>query len=154
MDAVGDGGDRHLLGVEARPQAREHLPADLAVEGGDAVGALGQAQAHDRHVEQVLAAAGVVLAAQLQDASGVDSGQFAAIAEVPRDELAVEAVDAQAGTGVWVVKTAPRADALQGGVEVGALGDEFADAFEAEESGVALVGVEDLGGAGWPVRRQ
>ena len=29
---VGDGGDRHLLGVEARPQAGEHLPADVTVQ--------------------------------------------------------------------------------------------------------------------------
>ena len=54
-----------------------------------------------------------------------------------------------AGTGVWVVKTVRRAADLERGVEVelrAALGDgELADPLEAEEAGVALVGVEHLG---------
>ena len=54
-----------------------------------------------------------------------------------------------AGTGVWVVKTVERAADLERGVEVearAALGDrELADPLEAEEAGVALVGVEHLG---------
>lgn len=46
----------------------------------------------------------------------------------------------------------PGAHGLQGAVEVESLALEFADAFEAEEACVALVGVEDLGrgGAGEP----
>ena len=52
VHAVGDRADRHLVGVESRPQAAEHLPGDRAVQLGHAVGALGQPQAHVRHVEQ------------------------------------------------------------------------------------------------------
>ena len=52
-----------------------------------------------------------------------------------------------AGTGVWVVKTVPARDSLERRVEV-ELGPswrpELADPLEAEEAGVALVGVEDL----------
>ena len=50
-----------------------------------------------------------------------------------------------AGTGVWVVKTVPARTASRRGVEVEPLVAEFADAFQAEEAGVALVGVEHLG---------
>ena len=53
-----------------------------------------------------------------------------------------------AGTGVCVVKTVPARDDLERGVEVelgpSSLG-ELADPLEAEEAGVALVGVEHLG---------
>ena len=54
-----------------------------------------------------------------------------------------------AGTGVCVVKTVDGAAHLERGVEVeprAALGHgELADPLEAEEAGVALVGVEHLG---------
>ena len=51
-----------------------------------------------------------------------------------------------AGTGVWVVNTVPARTASSAVVEVEALvGGELADALEAEEAGVALVGVEHLG---------
>ena len=60
-----------------------------------------------------------------------------------------------AGTGVWVVKTVPARTASSAGVEVQPLVAEFGDAFQAEEAGVALVGVEHLGGgvAGEPAVR-
>ena len=52
-----------------------------------------------------------------------------------------------AGTGVWVVKTVPaRPPRAPRRSQDGVGGDELADALEAEEAGVALVGVEHLGG--------
>ena len=54
-----------------------------------------------------------------------------------------------AGTGVWVVKTVEARAHLERGLEVDlrpGLGDrELADPLEAEEAGMALVGVEHLG---------
>ena len=50
-----------------------------------------------------------------------------------------------AGTGVWVVNTPPPRDRLDGGGERQPGADELADPLEAEEAGVALVGVEHLG---------
>ena len=54
-----------------------------------------------------------------------------------------------AGTGVWVVKTVARAHGLERLVEGHALGaHELADPLDAEEAGVALVGVVDVRGRG------
>ena len=49
-----------------------------------------------------------------------------------------------AGTGVWVVKTPPGPHRLDGLGERQAAVDQLADPLEAEEAGVALVGVEHL----------
>ena len=47
---------------------------------------------------------------------------------------------------MWVVKTVPARAFSTGRVEVETVGlDELADPLDAEEAGVALVGVEDLG---------
>lgn len=94
VDAVGDGGDRHLLGVEARPEPGEHLPADLAVQQGDPVRPLAQTQAHHGHVEEVRLASGIGLHAEGEDALDVDAREFGVGAEVAGDRLPVEAVDA------------------------------------------------------------
>ena len=88
VHAVGDRADRHLRGVEARPQPAEHVAADGAVQLGDAVRALREPQAHVRHVEQ----AGVVLGAQREDALGVHARQQRLGAEVVLHEV-------DAGTG-------------------------------------------------------
>ncbi len=145
VDAVGDGGDGHFFGVESRPESGEHGAADGAVQGGDAVGALGEAQAHGGHVEDAGFAAEGGLVAEGEDAAGVDAGQGAVLAEVAGDQGAVEAVDAGRDGGVGG-EDGPGPDGLQGAVEVEPVALEFPDAFEAEEAGVALVGVEDLGG--------
>ena len=63
VHAVGDRPDRHLGGVEPRPQLVEHRPADPAVQQRDAVGPLGQPQAHVRHVELLR----IVLGAERED---------------------------------------------------------------------------------------
>ena len=84
VHAVRDRGDRHLVGVEARPQAVEHLPADHAVQLGDAVGPLRQPQPHDRHVEHRRVAAGVVLGAEREDPLDRHAGAVAVAAEVGR----------------------------------------------------------------------
>ncbi len=151
---VGDGGDRHLLGVESRPQSGEHLPADLAVQQRDPVGPLPEPEPHHGHVEQVGLAPGVALHPQVEDAVDVDAGQFGAGAEVPGDQLAVEAVDAGRDGGVRGEHRAG-ADGLQGGVEVEPGVGQLGDPLQAEEPGVPLVGVEDLrcGVAGEPAVR-
>ena len=51
-----------------------------------------------------------------------------------------------AGTGVWVVNTVPaRAASMASSQLSPSRGDELADALQAQESGVSLVGVEHLG---------
>ncbi len=154
VDAVGDGVDRHLGGVEARPEAVEHGPADLAVQGGDAVGALGQPQAHGGHVEEPGIPAAPALGAEREHLVDRDAGQRRVAGEVPGDQVAVEAVDAGRHGGVGGEEGAGP-DGLQGGGEVEAGGllpalparrDELPDPLDAEEAGVPLVGVEDLGG--------
>ena len=67
VHAVGDRADRHVGLVEGRPEAVEHAAADVAVQLGDAVGALGQPEAHHRHVEHRRVAALVVLGAERED---------------------------------------------------------------------------------------
>lgn len=141
---VGHGGDRHLLGVESRPESGEHLPADLPVQQRDAVGALGEAQAHHGHVEEVGFAAGVGLHAEGEDPAHVHARELRVGTEVPGDQLPVEAVDAGRDGGVRG-EDGPRPDRLQAGVEVQSLVAEFGDPLQAEEAGVPLVGVEDLG---------
>ena len=80
-----------------------------------------------------------------------DAGRRVVAAEVLRDEIDREAVDARGHGGVRGEHGARAAD-LERLVERHRriLGDELADALEAEEAGVALVRVEDLGcrGAG------
>ncbi len=115
------------------------------MQGGDAVGPLGEAQAHHRHVEEAGVPSGVGLRAEAQDPVDVDAGQFAVVAEVPGDELALEPVYPGGHRGVRR-EDRPGPHRLQGGVEVEARLGELADAFQAEEPGVSLVGVEDLGG--------
>ena len=66
VDAVGDRADRDLGLVEGRPQSVEHAARHVAVQLGDAVGALGEAEAHDGHVEDRGVAAVVVLGAERQ----------------------------------------------------------------------------------------
>ena len=146
VDAVGDRADRDLVVVEARPQAGEHPAADLAVQQAHAVGALAEPQAHDRHVEHGRVAALVVLGAEREDPLDRDAGAGVVAAEVLRDQLAREAVDARRAPGVWVVNTVPARAACSASSKVRPCGlDELADALEAEEAGVALVGVEHLG---------
>ena len=50
-----------------------------------------------------------------------------------------------AGTGVWVVNTPPPRTASMAASNGRPCGDQLADPLEAEEAGVALVGVEDVG---------
>ena len=93
-------------------------------------------------------AALVVLGAERQDPVDRHAGVAPALAEVLLDEGAREAVDAGRHRGVGREDRRGAAD-LERGVEVelrAVLGDrELADPLQAEEAGVALVGVEDLG---------
>ena len=148
MHAVGDRGDRHLVVVEARPQAVEHLAADDAVQLRDAVGALGEAQAHDGHVEHAGRAALVGLGAELQQPLDGHALEGLGAAEVELDERGVEAVDAGGHRGVRG-EDGGGAHGLERLVEGHRLGaHELADPLDAEEAGVALVGVVDVGGRG------
>ena len=155
VHAVGDRADRHVGLVEVGPEPVEHPARHVAVQLGDAVGALGQAEAHHRHVEDRGVAAVEVLGAEGQDLLGRHAGGRAVAREVLLDEVAREPVDAGRDRGVRGEHGAGAGD-LERGVEVElrAVGvdGELADPLEAEEARVALVGVEDLGlgGAGDP----
>ena len=100
----------------AGPQAGEHLAADLAVQLADAVGALGQPQPHDRHVEDLGVAAGVVLAPRVRIRSIGRPGQALSAAEVLADQIAREPVDAGRDRSVGSEDGA-RPGRLEGGVE-------------------------------------
>ena len=99
VHAVGDRGDRPLVGVELRPQAAEHAAADHAVQLRDAVGALREPEAHHRHVEHGRVAAVVVLGAEGEDPLDRDAGAGVVAAEVLLDQVAREAVDAGRAPG-------------------------------------------------------
>ncbi len=144
VHAVGHRRDRHLVGVERGPEPVEHPPADDAVELRHAVGALGQPQPHHGHVEDAGVAASVGLGAERQDALGRDAGQRVVAAEVLRDEVAREAVDA-GGDGRVRGEERAGSNRLDGGLErESLLVHELADALDAEEPGVPLVRVEHL----------
>ncbi len=151
MHAVRDRGDRHLRLVERGPQPVEHPAADLTVQLGDAVRALGEPEAHHRHVEHAAVAALEVLRAEAQDPVGRYAGDGALGAEVLLHQLAREAVDACRDGRVGREHGAGAGD-LDRGVEVEpgtVLGHgQLADSLESQEPGVALVGVEHLGGLG------
>ncbi len=145
VHAVGDRGDRYVGRVEARPQSGEHAAADHTVQLGHAVGPLGQPQPHDRHVEHTRVAAVEVLGAELEDAVDRDALAERVRREVLLDQLDREPVDPGRDRGVRGEHGAA-AGHLERGVEVQALlGGELADPLDAEEAGVALVGVEHLG---------
>ncbi len=120
----------------------------------DPVGALGEPEAHHGHVEEVRFAAGIGLHAEPEDAFDVDAREFGVGAEVAGDQLAVEAVDAGRDGGVGGEDGA-RPHRLQRRAELQALVAQFGDAFQSEEAGVTLVGVEHLrrGVAGEPAVR-
>ncbi len=121
----------------------EQLARDLPVQAADAVGALGQAQAHHGHVEH--RAVAVRLGAEVHDPVDVQPRLDPAGAEVALDEGAREPVDARLDRGVGGEDRAG-AGRLDGAGRVQALVlDQAADPLEPEVAGVALVGVEDLG---------
>jgi hypothetical protein len=136
---VGDRGDRHLLDVEAGPQRLEHLPADHAVQLAHAVGPLGEPQAHVRHVEP----AGVGLGSELEHPLDRERGPLRLLVVGP-DQVLGEPVDAGRDRGVGGEHGAG-AHAGQRLVEAEPVGGQLAHPLQAEEAGVALVGVEHLG---------
>jgi hypothetical protein len=139
---VGDVPDRHLGGLEPGPQAAEHVARHVAVQPAHAVGSLGQAQAHDGHVEGGVVAVG--LGPELHDLVDPQAGLDATGPEVALDERAREPVDAGGDRRVGGEDRAGP-DRLDGGRAVEALLlDQAPDALQAEEAGVALVGVEHL----------
>ena len=142
VDAVGDGGDRHLVGVEARPQRAEHVAADHAVQLADAVRALREPQPHVGHVELRR----VVLRAERDDPLDRHAGGAVVATELRLDQLDREPVDAGRHRRVRGEDRAgpDRRERVVEGQPV-ALG-QLADPLDAEEAGVALVGVEHLRG--------
>ena len=144
MHAVGDVRDRDGRSVEARPQPAEHLAAHRTVQLGHSVGALREAQPHDGHVEDVRVAALVVLGAERRDPFGGDAGPGVVTAEVLQHEVTTEPVDARRDRRMGGEDRA-RPRRLQRLVEAEAVVlDQLANAFDAEEAGMALVGVKDL----------
>ncbi len=114
------------------------------MQEGDAVRPSAEAQAHDGHVEHGRVAAVVVLGPEGEDALDGQAVDRHVAAEVLRDEVAAEPVDA-GGHGRVRREDRRGADGLERRVEREALLDELADALDAEEPRVALVGVVDLG---------
>ena len=114
------------------------------MELGHRVGAAGEAQAHHRHVEALVGlVAGPV--PELHELVEADAHLAGPRAEVALDQLAREAVDAgrHGRVGGEDARGPHRLDGLAVG-EARVL-HELADPLEAEEPGVALVGVEHLG---------
>ena len=107
VHAVGDRGDRPLVGVELRPQAAEHAAADHAVQLGDAVGALREPEAHHGHVEHRRVAAVVVLGAEREDAVDRDARRRRCRRRSTARSGRSGKRSMPAGTGVCVVKTVP-----------------------------------------------
>jgi hypothetical protein len=136
---VGDRGDRHLGDVEAGPQRLEHLPADHPVQPAHAVGPLGQPQAHVGHVEP----AGIALGTELEHPLDRQRGPLRLVVVGP-DHVLGEPVDAGRDRGVGGEHGA-RPHTGQRLVEAEPLGGQLAHPLQAEEAGVALVGVEHLG---------
>ena len=145
VHAVGDRGDEDLVGIEARPETGEHPAAHGTVQQAHAIGTLRQAQAHHGHVEDAGIPTLEGLRTQFEDAVDRHPGLGIVAAEEALDEFAREAIDAGGHRGVGGEDGA-RAHRLEGRVEVQAPHDELAHALESEESGVTLIGVEDLGG--------
>ncbi len=113
----------------------------------DTVGALGQPQTHDGHVEDRRVAVLEVLGAERQDPVDRDAFAEHVRREVLLDQLDREAVDTGRDRRVGGEDGAA-AGHLERGVEVEVLvAGELADPLDAEEPGVTLVGVEDLGGS-------
>ncbi len=146
VHAVGDRADRHLVRLEARVQRREHVPGHLAVQLGHPVRPLRQPQAHVRHVEP----APVVLGAERDDLVDHQAGQqpghpVAVRVQVVPDQVDREPVDPGRHRGVRGEHRAGphRGQRLRAGQAV--IGDQRVDPLQAEEAGVTLVHVEDLG---------
>ena len=116
--------------------------ATLAVQAADAVHARRHADAERGHVEDARIAAG--LGSERQQALQRQPGRDAARAEVARHQVVREAVDA-GGHGRVRREDGARAHDLQRVLGIGAALDELAHALDAEEAGVALVHVEDVG---------
>jgi len=161
MDTVGNTGDRHFRVVEPGPEAFEHVTAHHAVQLGDPVGALGQAQAHDCHVEHAGLASGIVLGTereQLLEGHARDGTvphdtvpHDTVPAEVEPDLVGAETVDTGRDGGVRGEDGAcpHRFQCLlerQGVRRVRA--GQLPDPFDAQEAGVTLVGVKDIRGRG------
>jgi hypothetical protein len=116
------------------------------VQLGDTVGALGQPEAHDRHVEDEGVAVRVAFPAQVQDLGHRHIRSQAGVEEV-LDLRGFKAVDAgghgrvgreHRGGPSGRQRFFPGQRLLRG--------HHFLDPLDAEEAGVAFVGVEHLGG--------
>src|SRR4030095_1339974 len=98
VDPVGDVADRHLRLPEPQPQAPAQLQRRPAGAAAAPVGRLGQAQAHDGHVEHRVVAVG--LGPELHDLLDPEAGVDPVLAEVALDEGPGEPVDAGLDRGV------------------------------------------------------
>ena len=109
---------------------------------GHPVGALGQPQAHDGHVEHERIAVGIVLAAEVQDLGYRNVGRQPGVEEV-LDLRDLEPVDAGRDRGVGGEHGggASGGQCLVPGQRFRG-GHHFLDPFHPEETGMALVGVE------------
>jgi len=144
VHAVGDGADGHVFGRVLRPDAPPHGARDRAVELGDAVVEAREPQRQDGHAEGFGFVARVFAAQRQKDLVG--QAQFARVVlEIGGHEFRREAVVSGRDRGMGG-EHARGGHQFQGGFE-GELVDlhEVADALQADEGGVALVHVDDLG---------
>ena len=99
--------DRHLGLVEGGPQPVEHPAADVAVQLGDAVGALGEPEAHHRHVEDAGSPPVVVLGAEREDPLDGHAGRRRCRRRSTARSARAGSGRCRPGTGVCVVNTVP-----------------------------------------------
>ena len=105
----------------------------------------GQAQTHDGHVEHARRSAGIGLGAEGEQPLDRHALEGLGAAEVPLDDRGVEAVDPGRDRGVRREdrRGSGRRSSASSKV-IPSLGDELVDPLDAEEAGVALVGVVDV----------
>ena len=116
------------------------------MQSGDTVGALGESQPHDGHVEHAGGAAFVGLGTEREEPLDRDTLHGQRATEVELDERGVEAVDAGGHRGVGR-EDGRGAHRLEGLLEGHGLGThQLADPLDAQEARVALVGVVDVRG--------
>ena len=140
VDAVGHVADRDLLDGQAGPEPAEHLPGDLTVQAGDAIGPRRQSQTHQRHVELGITVGSL---AELHELVEGDATLLGERGEVSLEQFEGELIDAGRHRSVGG-EDAAGAHRLDGLAERQATIDPFADAFQSEETGMTFVRVEHL----------
>src|SRR5579871_2730219 len=115
MYAIGDGGNRRFVHVNARPQELPHAPRHVAVQLADAVVLVGKPQRQHGHAEAWPPV--LVLPGQVDKLVAVEAQLPPEVVEEPINRSSPKA-SLPAGTGVCVVKTALAATASRASAKV------------------------------------